>query len=120
MGGTLHNAVMARIADHARIVAFGYISAYNDAATAPSEYGSIYQLIRRRAELRGFLIGDYSARFGEAIQQLAVALAAGKIQNFEHCVEGLEQAPAAFAALFGGDPIGKQLVRVRALSTEVS
>ncbi len=112
VGGNLHNAVLARIADHARIIAFGYISAYNNAAAVQPEYGSVYQIIRRRATLRGFLIGDYAHRFGEALQHLSAALSAGTLKSFEHLVLGLERAPAAFTALFSGEPVGKQLVRV--------
>ena len=114
VGGELHNAVMEHLADHARVVAFGYISTYNQAANAQAEYGRIYQLIRRRAELRGFLIADYAARFPEALAELARQFADGKISAFEHVTHGIEQVPAAFAALFTGDPVGKQLVRVHA------
>ncbi len=115
VGGALHNVVMACIADHARIVVFGYISAYNSAAASQREYGSIYQIIRRRATLCGFLISDYAPRFSEALTHLGAALAAGTLKSFEHCVQGLDNAPAAFAALFDGDPVGKQLVQVRPL-----
>ncbi len=118
VGGSLHNSVLASIADHARIIAFGYISAYHNVATVQAEYGSVYQIIRRRATLSGFLIGDYANRFGEALEYLSAALSAGTLKSFEHCVEGLERAPAAFAALFSGEPIGKQLVRVRTQTSE--
>ena len=112
VGGDLHNSVMEHLADRARVVAFGYISTYNQAANAQTEYGRIYQLIRRRAELRGFLIADYAARFPEALAELSRYFAERKIFSFEHVADGIEQVPAAFAALFSGDPVGKQLVRV--------
>ncbi|HEY0746010.1 MAG TPA: NADP-dependent oxidoreductase [Steroidobacteraceae bacterium] len=112
VGGALHDTVMAQITDHARIVVFGFIAAYAEATTR-LEYGDMYQVIRRRAELRGFLVGDYAPRFAEALRELAARLADGRIQSFEHVSEGLASAPAAFAALFTGDPVGKQLVRVR-------
>jgi NADPH-dependent curcumin reductase CurA len=113
VGGALHGAVMQRIADHARIVAFGFISAYNSGAGAQPEYGRIYELIRRRATLQGFLVGDHAARFGEATAALADHLRAGRLRNAESVTTGFEQTPAAFARLFDADPVGKQLVRVR-------
>lgn len=113
VGGRLHEAVMQRIADHARIVAFGFISAYNSGAGAQPEYGRIYELIRRRATLQGFLVGDHAARFGEAVAELAGHLRAGRLRNAESVTEGFERTPAAFARLFDADPVGKQLVRVR-------
>jgi len=112
VGGALHNAVMEQIAVHARIIAFGYISAYNTQGAPPAEYGRIFRVIHRRAELRGFLIADFVAHFGDAQRELVELLVAGGIINEEHTVDGLEQAPSAFAALFTGDPIGKQLVRI--------
>ena len=116
VGGTLHNAVMRHIAVRARIIAFGYISSYNSAPGQLAEYGSIYQLIHRRAELRGFLVADYASRFGEALQELAAHLSAGRLRNFETCIDGIDNAPRAFVALFSGEPIGKQLVRVAVTS----
>ncbi len=112
IGGMVHEAVVERIAVHGRIVAFGYISAYNSEQAAPREYGRMFRLIHRRATLSGFLIADHAPRFPDALRELAAGLRDGTLHNHEHCVEGLERAPAAFAALFTGDPIGKQLVRV--------
>jgi NADPH-dependent curcumin reductase CurA len=110
VGGSVHNALMGRIAEHARIVVFGFISSYNE--SAPAEYGRMYQVIHRRAHLQGFLVGDYAPHFGAALDGLAAALRAGKLRNFEHISEGLERAPASFAALFSAEPLGKQLVHV--------
>lgn len=113
VGGRLHEAVMSRLADHARVVAFGFISAYNAGAGQQPEYGRVYELIRRRATLSGFLVGDHAARFGDALAALAKLLADGRLRNAESVADGLEQAPVAFARLFESDPVGKQLVRVR-------
>lgn len=115
VGGAVHEAVVERIAVHGRIVAFGYISAYNTAGGPPREYGRMFRLIHRRAVLGGFLVGDHAARFAEAIAELAALLRAGTLRNHEQVIDGLEHTPAAFAGLFTGDPFGKQLVRVCAV-----
>ncbi|MCU0757835.1 MAG: NADP-dependent oxidoreductase [Steroidobacteraceae bacterium] len=113
VGGAVHEAVVERIAVHGRVVAFGYISAYNGDGGAPREYGRIFRLIHRRATLSGFLVGDHAARFPEALRDLAALLRAGSLRNHEQFIDGLARAPAAFAGLFTGDPVGKQLLRVR-------
>lgn len=113
VGGELHNNVVEQLAVHARVIAFGYISAYNLDVAKKAEYGRIYRIIHQRAELRGFLVADYGAHFANALDELTGHLAARRIQNHECCVPGLDKAPRVFAALFTSDPIGKQLVRVR-------
>lgn len=117
VGGAVHEAVVERLAVHARIVAFGYISAYNAVSGAKAEYGRIFHLIHRRATLAGFLVADHAARFPEAQRELAARLRDGSLRNHETIIDGLERAPGAFAALFTGDPIGKMLVRVSADAT---
>ena len=112
VGGALHNEVMQHICVRARIIAFGYISAYNAAPGEQAEYGRIYQVINRRAEMRGFLVADYASRFDEALRDLGAKLAAGSLKNFETCIDGIQNAPQAFAGLFAGNAVGKQLVRI--------
>jgi NADPH-dependent curcumin reductase CurA len=112
IGGELHNQAMPLLAPHARVVAFGFISAYNMSGTA-AEYGRMYELIRKRASLRGFLVGDYAAEFPRILELLSQLLASGELRNFESCARGLEAVPSSFVRLFSGDPIGKQLVQLR-------
>ena len=112
IGGELHNKVMAHIAPRARIIAFGFISAYNAQGKA-AEYGRIYELIRKRAQLRGFLVGDYASEFPSIMGELSALLARGALRNFEHCDSGIDAVPRSFVRLFTGDPLGKQLVRLR-------
>jgi NADPH-dependent curcumin reductase CurA len=113
VGGTLHDTAMLHVADRARIVAFGFISAYNAGSGAQPEYGRIYELIRRRATLQGFLVADHAARFPEALADLAAHLRDGRLRNAEDVTEGFESTPRAFARLFEGEPVGKQLVKVK-------
>lgn len=114
VGGALHNSVMERINPHARIVLVGYISGYNVPGGEPPEYGRIYQVIRQRARVMGFLVGDYAPRFGEATAQLAAWMQAGRLTMPESVTQGFENVPAAFAAIFGAARPGKQLVQIAA------
>lgn len=112
VGGALHDAAMDHIATHARIVLLGYISSYNAPSGAPPPYGRIYEVIRQRATVSGFLLPDFAPRFGEAGAQLARWMREGKLAMPQSITEGFENVPAAFAAMFGAAEPGKHLVRV--------
>ncbi len=112
VGGVLHEAVMDRIAVGARAVLYGFISAYNQSAGTEPEYGRIYQVIRKRAHLMGFLIADHAERTPQALEQLSAWLRKGRLHGFECVREGFESVPAAFAELFGEAAPGKHLVRL--------
>lgn len=112
VGGDTHNAAIMNMNVRGRAVIFGYISAYNAPAGAEPEYGRIYEVLRRRLRVTGFLVGDHAARFPAAIGDIAQHYRAGRLRFREHITRGLEQAPAAFAALFTDAAPGKQLVEV--------
>jgi hypothetical protein len=48
----------------------------------------------------------------EVTGKLSALLASGEVVLPETVVGGLENAPAAFAGVFGGDHVGKLLVRL--------
>ena len=111
VGGEILNAALGRIAMRGRVVLCGAIATYNDTgpAAGPSNYRN---LIGRRGRMEGFIILDYTSRFGEAQAEFAVWLAEGKLRHFEHVVEGLEHTPGALNMLFKGANIGKVVVKL--------
>jgi len=111
VGGALTDAVFQHINVGARIVVCGQIDQYN-ATEPPQGPRLLWHLIVKRARAEGFLVFDFAQRFGEAQGQLAAWLREGKIKYRETVVDGLENAPRAFIGLFGGENLGKQLVRV--------
>lgn len=111
VGGEIFDAVMANINRHVRIVACGAISVYND-TEAPTGPRIETRLIKMSALIQGFTIGNYAARFGEGIQQLAQWLAAGKLTYSETIVEGFDNIPRAFIDLFDGKNEGKMVVKI--------
>jgi len=112
VGGALHDAVMERLSVAGRAILYGFISAYNAAAGTEPQYGRLYQVIKRRAHLQGFLLGDHAAAFPQALEQLTHWIRAGKLRSFEAITEGFEYVPEAFARLFGEATPGKHLVRI--------
>ncbi len=111
VGGEILDAVLARIAQNARIVLCGAISRYEQSDFGPGP-GNYFNLILQRARMEGFIVLDYAERFPEAIQELGGWLASGTVQNVVDVAQGLENAPATLQRLFTGANFGKQLLTI--------
>jgi len=111
VGGPITDAVFARLNVDARVAVCGQISLYN-AEEVPTGPRKLPTLIETRATVEGFLVRDFSERFGEATRQLAAWVGAGELAYRETVTQGLENAPDAFLGLFDGENVGKQLVAV--------
>jgi hypothetical protein len=111
VGGEVSDAVLPLIRNGARIPLCGQISIYNLEKPAVGLKPQPFLLINR-AMMKGFIVTDYAARFGEAIQQLARWIAEGKVTYPETISEGFENIPDAFVGLFRGENLGKQIVKV--------
>jgi NADPH-dependent curcumin reductase CurA len=62
--------------------------------------------------VQGFLVFDYVARYGLALEQLAQWVRSGQIKYHEDIIEGFENMPRALIGLFRGENLGKRLVKV--------
>lgn len=111
VGGEILDAALANLNQGARIPLCGAISQYNATEPVPGPYNYLSLLVNR-AKLEGFIIFDYKARYGEALQQLGQWVSEGKIQSRHEIVDGLENAPVALLRLFTGDKLGKLMIRV--------
>jgi NADPH-dependent curcumin reductase CurA len=111
VGGAITDAVMQRLATHARVAVCGQTSQYNavEPETGPRWFG---QLVLRQARVEGFLVSQFAARFEEGLRQLSTWMKEGRLRYHEDVVDGLENAPRAFIRMLEGKNIGKQLVRV--------
>ena len=110
VGCDLHERVIAHLAPRARVLLLGFVAGYG--RSAPPRYGSMLPILMRRATVTGFLLADHMTRANEARSRLAEALASGALVPCQTVWDGLSAAPAAFAALFGDAPPGKQIVRI--------
>ncbi|MFC0522148.1 NADP-dependent oxidoreductase [Pontibacillus salicampi] len=111
VGGEISDAVLNLLNPFARIPLCGAISSYN---RTDGDLGPRVQtkLIKSRAGIQGFIVGDYADRFSEGAKHLAKWLSEGKLVNEETIVEGFDNVPDAFLGLFSGENLGKQLVKV--------
>ncbi|ANY07033.1 NADP-dependent oxidoreductase [Pseudonocardia sp. HH130630-07] len=112
VGGDILEAVLGRLAMHARIVICGAISRYN-AEGVPAGPRNYMNLLVFRARMEGFLVGDYAERWGEAAAELAGWLAEGRIHSREDVVDGtVDDFPEVLLRLFRGENTGKLVLRL--------
>jgi NADPH-dependent curcumin reductase CurA len=111
VGGTVRDTMLRHLRRGARIPLVGRISGMNDTAPRLCPDPQVL-LMHARASMHGFIVYDWQHRLGECRQVIAGWLKTGRIVYRESIVDGLEQAPNAFIALFTGENIGKQLIRI--------
>lgn len=112
VGGEISDAVFANINKFARIILCGQISMYN-ATEIPVGPRPQPLMVKKSALMQGFIVSNYSARFGEGIHQLAQWLGEGKLTYQETIVQGFEKLPETFIGLFHGQNTGKLLVAIK-------
>ncbi len=111
VGGDILDAGLNNLAMHATIGVCGLISEYNNAGEKTGAR-NIWQLIVKRATMRGLLVADYIPRFGEGIGAMAGWLQSGQLVFDEHIDEGIENALPAFLRLFAGTNDGKMVLKI--------
>lgn len=110
VGGIVLDAGLMNLNLHARVGLCGLISEYNTAE--PVGARNLWRLIVNRASIRGLLVADYVARFGEGAAKMGEWAAQGKIVVDEHIDDGIENAYDAFMRLFSGSNQGKMILRI--------
>jgi NADPH-dependent curcumin reductase CurA len=111
VGGEQLEAALTALRPFGRVIACGAISRYNDerAEPGPRNLGFV---VSKRLRIQGFIVTDHFDRLGDFGDEVGAWVRDGKLTHRETVVDGLENAPAAFAGLFHGDNTGKMLVRV--------
>lgn len=109
VGGIILDAGLMNLNLKGRVGLCGLISEYN---TEPVGIRNLWQLIVKRADIRGLLVADYVPRFGEGAAKMGEWVAAGKIVTDEHVDEGIENTFASFMRLFSGGNQGKMILKI--------
>lgn len=111
VGGPLTDAVFSHLAVDARVAICGQIALYNE-PDQPVGPRKLHGLIATRAQIRGFLVGDFDHRADVAERRLADWIRSDALAYEETIDDGIESAADAFMGLFAGENLGKQLVHV--------
>jgi len=110
VGGDVLDAELMNLAHGARIILCGLISEYN----SPTKIGArnLWQLLVKRATMKGFLIADHVPQFAEGGAKMAQWMAEGKLTMDEDIQVGLENGYDAFMRLFSGQNTGKLILKI--------
>lgn len=115
VGGAVFDAVLPLLNNFARIPVCGLVSAYN-ATELPDGPDRVPLLMRailsKRLHVQGFIVWDYAAQEQDFLDEVGSWLRDGLIVHREDVVDGLENAPEAFAGLLKGRNFGKLIVRI--------
>ena len=117
VGGAVFDAVLPLLNTCARIPLCGLISQYNATSLPDGPDRMNYlmgQILRKRMTMRGFIVfDDFGHLYPEFASQMGAWVKEGKIRYREERIEGLEQAPSAFAGLLRGEAFGKRVVHLK-------
>lgn len=109
VGGEILDAMLPRMRDFGRIVVCGMIANYNN---ADDQYPirNLWQLLVKRATMRGFLTYDHPEYLGDAQRRIGDWVRTGALRPLENVSHGLSATPDAFIRLMEGKTAGKTVV----------
>ena len=120
VGGKVFDAVLPLLNKNARVPVCGLVSQYNATKLpdGPDRMNMLMGvLLRKQITMRGFIIfEDFAPLYPEFAAIMTGWIKDGKIQYREEIIDGLENAPDAFAGLLKGENFGKRVIRVGATS----
>ncbi|MEO3712963.1 NADP-dependent oxidoreductase [Roseateles flavus] len=109
VGGMILDAVMMRANAFSRIAMCGMISGYNG---EPIPMMAPQLILVNRMKIEGFIVSEHMQLWPEALKELGMMVATGKLKYRESIADGLAAAPEAFLGLLKGRNFGKQLVKL--------
>jgi NADPH-dependent curcumin reductase CurA len=69
-------------------------------------------ILTNRLLVQGFIVSEHMDVWPQALQELGMLVATGKLRVRESVAQGLAAAPEAFLGMLKGRNFGKQLVKV--------
>jgi NADPH-dependent curcumin reductase CurA len=109
VGGLILDAVMLRANAFSRIAMCGMIAGYNG---QPIPMAAPQLILVNRMKVQGFIVSEHLQHWPQALKELGMGVAAGKLKYRETVAQGIEAAPEAFIGLLKGRNFGKQLVKL--------
>lgn len=109
VGGLILDAVLLRANAFSRIAMCGMIAGYNG---EPIPLQAPQLILVNRMKVQGFIVGEHMQHWPQALKELGMGVASGKLKYRETVAQGIEAAPEAFIGLLKGRNFGKQLVKL--------
>ena len=111
VGGEMLEAILPLMRLHGRVAMCGMIGQYND-ADHPHGIKTLWQLVVKRLQMRGFLTYDHPEVLDQAQADLDQWVASGELKPLANVRHGFEKLPEAFIDLMSGRTTGKTLVTI--------
>jgi len=112
VGNDMVNRVLPMMNLNGRICISGQVADYNlPLEDTPGIVNTKY-FITHRLTMRGLLVFDYAAEFGDTFKQLAGLIATDKLNVKEERYQGIETTAEAFCGLFTNQNFGRRVVQV--------
>ncbi|CEG44585.1 alcohol [Plasmopara halstedii] len=116
VGGDLFKAVTNNLAVHARVILFGYISAYHgDKSNEPMLVNELSpKLLTKSASLRGFILFNHFEHIPSHTKRLLKLIAEGSLNPGIDSTEfrGLESIPDAIDYMYARKNMGKLIIKL--------
>ena len=109
VGGMVLDAVLPLMNAFGRIALCGMIAGY-DGKPLPLSYPAL--ILMSRLRIQGFIVSEHMDVWPEALKELGMLVATGKLKPRESVAQGIEAAPEAFLGLLKGKNFGKQIVKL--------
>jgi NADPH-dependent curcumin reductase CurA len=109
VGGMILDAVMLRANAFSRIAMCGMIAGYNG---QPIPMAAPQLILVNRMKVQGFIVSEHMQHWPQALKELGMGVASGKLRYRETVAIGIEAAPEAFIGLLKVRNFGKQLVKL--------
>jgi NADPH-dependent curcumin reductase CurA len=109
VGGEVLDAVLDHLNPGARLAMCGSISSYNGGTESGIAPGKI---LGHEMSMTWFSINNHLAELPGFVERIAPLIAEGKIIFPEDIAQGLGAVVGSFLGLFGGDNLGKRLVKI--------
>ncbi|WP_420969078.1 NADP-dependent oxidoreductase [Bradyrhizobium sp. B120] len=110
VGGEILDAIWPLLNRGARVIICGLMAQYN--LTKPHAGPDLTVALKKRLNIRGFIIADHFPRLPAAIGEMAGWLGEGKIKYKVDVSAGLENSPDAFIGMLQGKNFGKTIVQI--------
>jgi NADPH-dependent curcumin reductase CurA len=111
VGGDHLEAAIGAFNQGGRAALCGAISVYN-ATEPPPGPRNLALLVGKRATLKGFIVSDWSDRYGDFVRDVGGWIRDGKVTFEETFFDGIDHAVDAFLAMLRGENLGKMIVRL--------
>ena len=112
VGGQFHQSVLPHMNYGGRIVQLGNLALYNTPQQVPMVPANDLAVALKELTIVGFNVFRYAEYFEETLDELSELCRDGKLQAYEHVIEGFENMPVALINQLQGKSQGKVIVRV--------